>query len=124
MLLGRQVPKRDLKAFVERKGERPLVAAARAMDPVDEGQGLLAFERRPDFACKNPDNFGQRRERHEEGLDKSQPSVAGLVDQLQGGHIRLIGAHLAVADDAVTSELEARKLERRNPHTDRLSSRF
>jgi hypothetical protein len=43
----------------------------------------------------------------EQGLHEPEPRFATLADELDRGQVHLIRAHLAVADDAVTRELEA-----------------
>ena len=46
-------------------------------------------------------------QRVEQGLDKAEPDLASVGDQLERGDVDIVGAHLAVADDAVAGELEA-----------------
>lgn len=73
---------------------------------MDETGGRLAFERRPGFRAEDALDFGDIGQREKQGLDKTQADLAGIGNQLERRYIHVVGAHLAVADDAIAGELE------------------
>ena len=56
-LLCGQIPERDLQGFLERLSEGSLVAAARAVDAMDETGRMLTNERRPSLVLEDSDQF-------------------------------------------------------------------
>ena len=51
-----------------------------------------------------------------QGLDKPQPDRAGIGNQFERRYVHVVGADLAVADDAIAGKLEAGDAELDNAH--------
>ena len=83
-LLGGKVPQRHLDRLVEGQAEAALVAAARAVDAMDEGDRRLALEAGPHLARRRR---ARSRPRAGSGwkrrCDEAEAAPALLVDQLQ-----------------------------------------
>jgi hypothetical protein len=118
--LGGQIPERHLQRFMEGQRESALVAAAGAADAVDEAGGRLAIETGPDFGEEDALDLGFVGEREKQGLDEAQADRTGICDQFQRRDIHVVGAHLAVADDAIAGELEAGDAKIDDAHADGL----
>ena len=112
-LFGGEIPERHLQGVVERQRRGPPVAAARPIDAVDQGDCLLVPDRRPDLVGEHRLDFDQVGQRLEQGLDEAESNLASGGNQFQRGDVDGVGAHLAVADDAVAGELKARYTELR-----------
>src|SRR5690606_88571 len=105
-LLRSKIPERDLQRLMEGQSVGPLVAAARPAHPVHEAGRVAPFKLRPDLGLEYPLDLCLAGQRREQALDKTQPGHSVVPDQLQCGYIDVVRPHLAVADDAVTGELE------------------
>ncbi len=51
-----------------------------------------------------------------QGLDKPKADGARIRNELQRRYVRIVGANLAIADDAITGELETGDAKLGNPH--------
>jgi hypothetical protein len=59
----------------------------------------------PDLLFKNPNDLCLVRQRMKQALEKAQPDLAVLANELERGYMYRIDAHLTVANDPVTGEL-------------------
>src|SRR4051812_30827745 len=99
-----------LECFLERQTHAAHVAAAWATHGVGERFDVLAFDRWPALLAEGALDFGLGRQRVEKGLHEAETDLTPFANQLDGGEMDFVRAHLAVADDAV-----ARKLKAGNP---------
>ena len=102
-----EIPKGYLYCLLKREAERPPVAAAQAVDLMDQRQRRLILQSGPGFGSEDADDLVVGRQRPEKTLHEAETDMPGIVDDLDGGDVGLIRPHLTVANDAVASELKA-----------------
>ncbi len=115
-LFGRKVPQRHLHGLLEGQGGGAPVAAARAVDPVNERRRRLTLEARPHLTLEDADDLIARGERAVQVLHEPETRPALLVKQFDGSDAGVVHANLAVANDAIACKLESSDLKRRNTH--------
>ncbi|BCH03666.1 hypothetical protein MesoLj131b_56650 [Mesorhizobium sp. 131-2-5] len=113
---GRKIPKRHLNRFVKGQGVSPLIAAARAVHTVDQGDRPVSLQARPNLMFENALDLLLIRKWIEERLDESQPHLATLGNELQCGDVDIVGPNLAVPDYPVAGELKSGYTKMRKAH--------
>jgi hypothetical protein len=78
---------------------------------MDKRRRHLTLEPVPDLVPEKPLDLGKRRKRREEPMEEAEANRAVVGDQLKRSVIGISDPHLAVADDAVATELEPRDAE-------------
>ena len=86
-LLGAEIPERNLKRLFEGQAEGALVAAARPLDPMHQRQRRLADKTGPDLFLENPHDLRLVRQGVKQALEKAQPDLAVLANQLKRGYM-------------------------------------
>jgi hypothetical protein len=104
---GRKVPQCDLKSFVKRQRESPLIAASRATDAMDQPDRFLPHDCRPCFVFEHGFDLGLIRQGMKERLNKAEPNVSRFADQFESGHVDVICTDLTVTDYSVAGELKS-----------------
>ncbi|MGX5831156.1 hypothetical protein ACWGS8_27630 [Mesorhizobium sp. 43Arga] len=113
---GRKIPKRHLNRLVKGQGISPLIAAARAVHTVNQGDRSVSLQDRPNFMFENALDLLLIRQWIEERLDESQPHLATFGNELQCGDVDIVGLNLAVPDYPVAGELKSGYTKMRKAH--------
>ena len=105
-LLGREIPQRDLQRLMERQAEGPLLPPRGRGTRWTSASGGWPSSSGQTSSRKTRSISASVGQRVKQGLDKAQPDLAGIGNELERRYIDRVGAHLAVADGPVAAELE------------------
>jgi len=114
--LRRKIPKRHLNRFVKGQGVSPLIATARTVYTVNQGDRPVSPQGRPNLMLENSLDLLLIRQWIEERLDESQAHLATFGNELKRGDVDIVRPNLAVPDYPVAGELKSGYTKMRKAH--------
>ncbi|MER9071642.1 hypothetical protein NKH80_02265 [Mesorhizobium sp. M0904] len=111
-----QDPKAPPEPLHERQGVRPLIAAARAVHALNQGDSLVSFQGRPNLVFENGLNLDLVGQGIEERLDEAQSHLTTFRNEFQRGDVYIVGSNLTVPDYPVAGELKSGYTKMRKAH--------